>query len=111
MAGNDNMTAPGASYVVHRIKGRGYAVLDPSRKQVGGLYPNTSSALARCDKLNDELDRKKKRGPRPCMCCGATFLSEGVHNRMCDSCRRRDNAGSMSIPAGSIGQVRRAAMM
>lgn len=26
-------------------------------------------------------------GPRPCMTCKQAFLSEGYHNRMCDSCR------------------------
>jgi hypothetical protein len=32
------------------------------------------------------LDRSK-RGPRACLCCGHGFESEGIHNRMCGSCR------------------------
>jgi len=24
---------------------------------------------------------------RPCMCCGRDFRSEGIHNRLCGSCR------------------------
>lgn len=24
---------------------------------------------------------------RPCLCCGTAFVSEGPHNRMCDTCR------------------------
>jgi hypothetical protein len=35
-----------------------------------------------------ELDRSK-RGPRACICCGHGFESEGIHNRMCGSCRLR----------------------
>lgn len=26
---------------------------------------------------------------RPCMCCRRLFLSEGAHNRLCYTCRRR----------------------
>lgn len=29
--------------------------------------------------------------PRPCMCCGNTFRSEGKHNRLCANCRRGEN--------------------
>lgn len=29
--------------------------------------------------------------PRPCMCCGQKFGSEGKHNRLCGNCRRREN--------------------
>lgn len=105
-----NMPAPGTNYVVFRVTGQGYVVLDPSRMRVSGFYPDTGSAQTRCDTLNAELDRKKRRGPRSCMCCGQSFLSEGVHNRLCDSCRRRDSS-TLSIPAGSIGQVRRAARL
>lgn len=25
---------------------------------------------------------------RPCMCCGAVFVSEGAHHRLCTPCRR-----------------------
>jgi hypothetical protein len=27
---------------------------------------------------------------RACLCCGQEFTSEGIHNRLCDPCRRRD---------------------
>lgn len=26
---------------------------------------------------------------RPCLCCQTTFNSEGPHNRLCDTCRRK----------------------
>lgn len=28
--------------------------------------------------------------PRNCMCCERVFQSEGIHNRLCGDCRRRD---------------------
>ncbi|MEZ5752846.1 MAG: hypothetical protein R3D60_13075 [Paracoccaceae bacterium] len=33
-----------------------------------------------------------KVGPRPCLRCGKTFHSEGVHNRMCNPCRGMGDA-------------------
>lgn len=40
--------------------------------------------------------RRDKPKPAPaanlrlCMCCSVPFPSEGIHNRLCDLCRRRD---------------------
>jgi hypothetical protein len=36
----------------------------------------------------ERRERLARAKPRPCMCCHATFDSEGPHNRMCDRCRR-----------------------
>lgn len=33
------------------------------------------------------LERRMKRKPRPCLSCCTTFVSEGLHNRLCDPCR------------------------
>ncbi|MEM9782147.1 MAG: hypothetical protein AAF899_06695 [Pseudomonadota bacterium] len=41
----------------------------------------------------------KKR--RNCMTCGKTFMSEGAHNRMCTSCRKK---GSHEMPEHSVVQ-------
>lgn len=92
MGDHHSIPAPGPSYVVFRITGRGYAVLDPSRRQVSDITTNRSAAQQQCDRLNAALDRRLKRGPRPCMSCGHTFQSAGIHNRLCDICRRRDVA-------------------
>ncbi len=35
---------------------------------------------------------------RKCLTCGKPFASEGPHNRMCDSCRRK-SASPLDIPA------------
>lgn len=42
--------------------------------------------------LADNLDSlgliRAKRGPRACMHCRSEFESEGIHNRLCNDCRR-----------------------
>lgn len=35
---------------------------------------------------------------RACLCCGATFQSEGPHNRLCERCRRQ-SASPFDTPA------------
>lgn len=37
-------------------------------------------------------DARVRRGTqsRPCMCCGGPFASEGIHNRLCWTCRREN---------------------
>lgn len=51
-----------------------------------------------CDAERKERLRQERQAPkaapatgkkkRPCMCCQASFLSEGAHNRLCARCRR-----------------------
>lgn len=36
------------------------------------------------------LQKRLKRGPRPCLCCGREMISDGPHHRMCDTCRQGD---------------------
>lgn len=46
----------------------------------------------------DRRARKAASRHRPCITCGGTFLSEGVHHRMCKSCRHtRSEAFSLAI--------------
>lgn len=59
-------------------------------------------AIARLPKGQQPVDR-------PCMCCGATFESQHIGNRLCGICRHRTDGGSMAIAANSTGKVRRAA--
>ncbi|MCW1934092.1 hypothetical protein [Pararhodobacter zhoushanensis] len=83
-----NLPAPGrARYrVEYRTRG-GFVVVNPAGHVVYG--PCTRElAETKCDRLQKAADATAKIGPRPCLCCGATFQSEGIHNRMCNGCRR-----------------------
>lgn len=33
---------------------------------------------------------ERAKTARNCLCCGASFPSEGKHNRLCEDCKRRD---------------------
>lgn len=37
----------------------------------------------------DRLERENRQRQRACLRCGAGFLSDGPHNRLCDHCRGR----------------------
>ncbi|PTW99138.1 hypothetical protein [Pararhodobacter aggregans] len=68
--------------------GRGFEIIDPTGRVVG-REQNRAIALNRAEALQKEADTAAKRGPRPCLCCGREFLSDGIHNRMCNPCRGR----------------------
>ena len=65
-----------------------YVVISPA-----GAICSAPTSKDGAERLRDarqaEADGKAKRGPRACMCCGATFASDGFHNRMCQPCRTR----------------------
>lgn len=48
-----------------------------------------------------------KIGPRPCITCGVTFFSEGIHHRMCADCRRNSDVfnGTASVAQRGAKQV------
>ncbi|HJW23779.1 MAG TPA: hypothetical protein VJ576_02685 [Rhodocyclaceae bacterium] len=35
---------------------------------------------------------RRTKTVRSCMCCGASFLSEGLHNRLCNRCRTKSTS-------------------
>ncbi|OJY33177.1 MAG: hypothetical protein BGP11_05495 [Rhodobacterales bacterium 65-51] len=103
----DTHAAPGSRYRVSP-RGHSYWVVDPGGRSVAA-YDTRKLATEEAKRLQAEADRSAKRGPRPCMCCGRTFDSAGIHNRLCAHCRIRGDSGSLSIPATAAGKVRRAA--
>lgn len=59
----------------------------------GSIYgecATLSQAAATVSSLQKQDDERARKVIRPCLCCGDKFLSEGIHNRMCDDCRHRD---------------------
>lgn len=77
---------------------QGYVVVDPAGKVVAGSQtPFRIEAQRAATESQRAADKKAKRGPRPCLCCGESFASEGIHNRLCDKCRRRDAALSDDV--------------
>jgi hypothetical protein len=75
-------------FTIDYVQGRGWVVVSPEGNIVSG--PNArETALRSLASHQRQADQKAKRGPRACMCCSATFDSQGPHNRLCDTCRRR----------------------
>ena len=95
-------------YRVERIGGQ-YRIVDPNGDMLELKFTSKGEAETRRDHLQREADLKAKRCARPCMCCGRSFESEGIHNRMCGFCRTRDTTDWMTVGGTSTGKVRRAA--
>lgn len=85
-------------YKVER-RADGWVVLDPRGTPCSAPFGQKRFAEDWRDAAQREANRRAKCGPRPCLRCGQTFKSEGIHNRMCDGCRAaarslgRDMAG------------------
>ena len=83
---------PAHRFEVQRLPG-GYVVLDPKGQMVtGSRTAFRAQAEQMRAKLQREDDCQAKRMNRHCLCCGKVFQSAGIHNRMCDSCRRQSLA-------------------
>ncbi|WP_323036219.1 hypothetical protein [Pararhodobacter sp.] len=103
-----NLPAPNSKFRVAHVDGD-YVVLNGDGVCVFG--PNNKDiADAKCDALQAAADSQSKRGLRACLCCRAEFLSEGIHNRMCNACRRiSDPLGSTGFAGGQDGRKPRRA--
>lgn len=86
-----------------------YRITNPEGAFVGQPYSGKKAAQEAADRMQAEADQKAKRGERCCLRCGSPFLSEGIHNRMCNRCRGLGDVGSLSLPATSTAKIRRAA--
>lgn len=62
-----------------------------------GTYATPAQARATAVARQREEDRAARRMTRPCMTCTRPFASEGIHNRMCASCR---GLGEGAVPYG-----------
>lgn len=83
----------GQKFTVEQQKsGAGYVVLDPNGVRVGTVYRNFKDAALARDGRQRRHDRAAGMKERACMCCLATFQSEGIHNRLCNPCRGKSSA-------------------
>jgi hypothetical protein len=89
---------------VIRLSAQGYVVVDQDGLHASSIHKNQDNADTCCAHLTAEFLRKTRRQDRACMCCGTMFPSVGIHNRMCDPCRRRPD---VDISPNSIVRRRR----
>lgn len=71
---------------IHRLPRGGYVIVQGRRQVVPTVYPSEEDAAYRLPTLEKTM-RREQATWRTCLCCTATFPSEGAHNRMCDPCR------------------------
>ncbi|PZQ99902.1 MAG: hypothetical protein DI533_04530 [Cereibacter sphaeroides] len=72
-----------------RGAGQGWTVYHKGER-IGRIYNQQASAYAAIKGIKRRLDRARAR-MRPCLCCGRGFASQGIHNRLCEPCRRGYN--------------------
>lgn len=91
-----------AHYYTMEANKNGFTIYDPDGKQVGTPLRNRAEAVAMKSKLQIEANAKARRGSRPCLCCGQTFKSDGIGNRLCLDCKRGSNSDDMFPGAVSL---------
>ena len=71
---------------IKRLKGA-YYVVAPSGRRLSAAIGSLDVAKTTLENMH----RRATRRHRECICCGAGFMSEGNHNRMCPKCRGADD--------------------
>lgn len=66
---------------------RWWVIEDQLGQRVGRPQVDYRQAQAELEFEQTREDRRIGHGPRPCLVCGTTFLSEGRHHRLCGTCR------------------------
>ena len=86
--------------------GRRYRVIDGRDEVCLGAYDLLGSAIGRAARAASLLRKETRYKMRPCMCCETPFQSEGIHNRLCNSCRTRGDAGAFDMVHAKTGVLR-----
>ena len=86
------------------LAAQGYVVVDPEDRRIGAPTPFRLQAEGQMRRLQAEADRTARRGERSCLGCARTFVSAGIHNRLCKSCRLRDPGEAPQRPYVSSGR-------
>lgn len=77
-----------AKWTLRPAKGEGWQLVDPDGRP-STTYYQKERALVALDAAQARTDARQRRMARPCMCCGITFQSDGIHNRLCARCRNQ----------------------
>ncbi len=89
--GGDNytMSKPGnAKWTVEPRPGGAFNVRAPDGT-IFGTYGTLAQAAGIVGIRQKEANAAARKTTRPCMCCRKPFESEGIHNRLCSTCRPR----------------------
>jgi hypothetical protein len=76
------------TYTIRR-KGSAAIVLE-NGKQVSAWLP-----VAQAEERASKLAKQHGFRTRKCMCCSSTFMSEGPHHRMCNTCRNKGSSAEV----------------
>lgn len=76
------LPAPKPAFSVKKLP-LGYVVVDAQGKHVSRVFPLEASAVGAMTRAIRDAGLRE----RPCLCCKRSFMSEGIHNRMCPACR------------------------
>lgn len=68
-----------------------FVVLNADGERVSPFWANEIAAERERARMQDAYDARVKRGMRPCLRCGQSFFSEGIHNRLCGGCKSHAN--------------------
>ena len=84
-------------------EGRSYRVIDGRDSICLGAYDMLGTAIGRAARAATQLRKETRYIMRPCLCCETPFQSEGIHNRLCNSCRARGDAGAFDVAHAKSG--------
>lgn len=72
------------------------------------LFETRAEAEAWAAREAEKLPSNRRAKVRGCITCGKSFLSEGAHNRMCDTCRcaARADTGLFAVARSTRNGVR-----
>lgn len=90
---NHQFAKPGRSKWRVITKAEGVYEVRDAEGEIYGTYPSVFAAEAARGHGQRRDDAKARKTVRNCMTCSKPFESEGIHNRMCTTCRHRDDDG------------------
>ncbi len=107
--GLTNRIKPECGRLTVRETAKDFAVFDPDGVRISDPVAAREKAIALLKTKQAAADRAARRTIRPCLCCGSSFASQGIHNRMCDRCRHQTNSDMAPASVGSLSGLKRRA--